>query len=81
MLGICISKVRYTISYTPLQPQEYLENIGVEFRSKGAESEEISELPLEEAEVLGQLSEEVSGEVLGWTEHMVVLGISGRGLE
>ena len=45
------------------------------------ELEEISELPLEEAEVLEQPLEEVSGEVLGWKEHMVVLGIAGRGLE
>ena len=44
-------------------------------------SEEISELPLEEVEVLEQASEEILGEVLGWKEHMVVLGIAGRDLE
>ena len=45
----------------------------MEFRLKGAELEEISELPLEEAEVLEQASEEISGEVLGWKDHVVVL--------
>ena len=54
-----------------LQPQEYPENIGAEFGLEGAESEEVSELPFEE----------VSGEVLGWKEHVVVLGTAGRGLE
>ena len=43
--------------------------------------EEVSRLPLEEAEVLEQPLEGVSGEVLGWKEHVVVLGIAGRGLE
>ena len=64
-----------------LQPWEYLENIRAEFRSEGAESEEIFELPLEEVGVLEQPSEEVSGEVLGWKECVAVLGIAGRGLE
>ena len=64
-----------------LQPQEYPENIGVEFGSEGAESEEIFKLPLEEVEVSEQASEEISGEVLGWKEHVVVLGIAGRDLE
>ena len=63
------------------QPQEYLENIRVEFGLEGVELEEIFELPLEEAEVLEQPLEEVLGEVLGWKECMVVLGIAGRGLE
>ena len=44
-------------------------------------SEEIFKLPLEEAEVLEQPLEEVLGEVLGWKERVVVLGIAGRGLE
>ena len=38
------------------------------------ELEEVSELPLEEEEVLEWLLEEILGEVLGWKEHMVVLG-------
>ena len=48
---------------------------------EGAESEEISELPSKEVEVLEQALEEISGEVLGWKEHMVVLGIAGRDSE
>ena len=56
-------------------------NVGVEFRSQGVESEEISELPSEEVEVLEQASEEILGEVLGWKERVVVLGIAGRDLE
>ena len=55
-----------------LQPQEYPENIGAEFRSEGVESEEISKLPSEEVEVSEQASE-VLGEVLGWKECVVVL--------
>ena len=69
------------VTPSPLQPQEYLENIGVEFVLEGAESEEVSELPLEEAEVSEQPIEEVLGEVLGWKEHVVVMGIAGRGSE
>ena len=53
----------------------------MEFGSKGTESEEISELPSEEAEVSEQPLEEVLGEVLGWKECVVVLEIAGRGLE
>ena len=45
------------------------------------ESKGIFVLPSEEVDVLEQPSEEVSGEVLGWKEHVVVLGIAGRGLE
>ena len=63
-----------------LQPQEYPENIGAEFRSEGVESEEIPKLPSEEVEVSEQASE-VLDEVLGWKECVVVLGIAGRDLE
>ena len=45
------------------------------------ESEEVSELPLEEVEVLEQSSEGVSDEGLEWRECAVVLGTAGRGLE
>ena len=48
---------------------------------EGVESEEVSKLPLEEAEVLEQPEEGVSGEGLEWKEHAVVLGTAGRGLE
>ena len=63
-----------------LQPQENPENIRVEFGSEGVELKEIFKLPLEEAEVSEQPLE-VLGEVLGWKEHVVVLGIAGRGSE
>ena len=66
---------------SPLQPQEFPKDIGVQVGLEGAELEEISELPLEEVEVSEWPSEEVSGEVLGWKECMVVLEITGRGLE
>ena len=64
-----------------LQLQKYPENVGVEFRSEGAELEEVSELPSDKVEVLEESLEEVLGEVLGWKEHMVVFGTAGRGLE
>ena len=66
---------------SPLQTWEYLENVGVELGLEGVESEEVSELPLEEVEDSEQPFEEVSGEALGWKEHMVVMGIAGRGSE
>ena len=64
-----------------LQPWEYLENVRVEFRLDGVESEEISKVPSEEVEVSEQASEEISGKVLGWKECMVMLGIAGRDSE
>ena len=48
---------------------------------EGVEFEEVSELPLEEVEVLEQPSEGVSGKGSEWKEHAVVLGTAGRGLE
>ena len=48
---------------------------------EGTESEEVSELPLEEVEVLEQSSEGVSDEGLEWRECTVVLGTAGRDLE
>ena len=66
---------------SPLQPQAYPENIRVEFGSEDVELEEVSKLPLEEVEVLEQPLKEVLGEVLGWKECVIVLGIAGRGLE
>ena len=53
----------------------------MEFRLEGAESEEVSKLPLEEVEVSELPSEEALGEALGWKEHAVVLEIARRGLE
>ena len=46
----------------------------MEFGSEGAESKEVSELPLEEAEVSEWPSEGVLGEGLEWKERAVVLG-------
>ena len=45
---------------SPLQLQEYPENIGAEFGLEGVELEEVSELPSEEAEVSEQPLEGVS---------------------
>ena len=45
------------------------------------ESEEVSGLPLEEAELLEQPLEGVSGEGLEWKERTVALGTAGRGSE
>ena len=47
---------------SPLWLGEFPKNIGVDFRSEGAESKEVSELPEEEAEVSEQPSEGMSGE-------------------
>ena len=53
----------------------------MEFGSEGVDSEEISDLPLEEVEVSEQALEEILGEVLGWKEHMVVSGVAGKDSE
>ena len=66
---------------SPLQLGESPRNIGAEFRSEGVESEEVSKLPSEEAEVSEQSSEGVLDEGLEWREHAVVLGTAGRGSE
>ena len=65
---------------SPLRLGESPRNIGVEFGSEGMESEEVSELPSEEGEVLEQ-SSEVSDEGSEWRECAVVLGTAGRDLE
>ena len=69
------------VTLTPLWLGESLKSVGAEFRSEGAESEEVSGLPLEEAEVSEQPLEGVSGEGSEWKEHVVVLGTAGRGSE
>ena len=53
----------------------------MEFGSEVAESEEVSELPLEKVEVSEQPLEGVLGEGSEWKEHAAVLGTAGRGLE
>ena len=44
---------------SPLRLRESLKNVGPELGPEGAESEEVSELPLEEVEVSEQPSEAV----------------------
>ena len=52
------------VTLSPLQLGEFLKNIGLDFGSEGAESEEVSGLPLEEVELLEQRLEGVW--VRGW---------------
>ena len=69
------------VTLSPLWLRESLKNVRVEFGLEGVESEELSGLPSEEAEVSEQPLEGVSGEGSEWKEHVVALGTSGRGLE
>ena len=69
------------VTLSLLRLGESLKNVRVESRSEGVESKEVSGLPSEEAEVLEQPSEGVSGEGSEWKEHAVVLGTAGRGSE
>ena len=66
---------------SPLRLGEFQKNVRPDFRSEGAESKEVSGLPLEEVEVLEQPSEGMSGEGSEWKECAVVLGTAGRGSE
>ena len=67
------------IALSPLQLRESLKNIRVESRLEGAESEEVSKLPFEEAEVSEQPLEGASGEGSEWKEHVLVLKGLGIG--
>ena len=69
------------VALSPLQLRESLKSVRLEFRSEGVESEEVSGLLSEEAEVSEQPSEGVLGKGLEWKEHVVVLGTAGRGSE
>ena len=69
------------VALSPLQLGGFLKNIGPDFGSEGAESKEVSGLPLEEVELSEQPSEGVSGKGLEWKECVVVLGTAGRGSE
>ena len=69
------------VTLSPLWLGESPKSVRLEFRSEGAESEEVSKLLLEEAEVSEQHLEGVSDEGSEWREHAVVLGIAGRDLE
>ena len=66
---------------SPLWFREFLKNVRPDFRSEGAESEEVSGLPSEEAEVSEQPSEGMLGEGSEWKERAVALGTAGRGSE
>ena len=85
-MGITLSPLRFGESPKNVRAEFGLE--GVESRSEGAESgsegvksKEVSELHLEEVEVLEQPLEGVSGEGSEWKECVVVLGTAGRGSE
>ena len=69
------------VTLTPSRLGESLKNVRAEFRSEGAESEEVFGLLLEEVEVSEQPLEGVLGERLEWKDRAVVLGPAGRGLE
>ena len=69
------------VALSPLWLRESPKNIRVELGLEGAESEEVSRLPLEEVEVSEQPLEGVSGKGSEWKEHAVALGTAGRGLE
>ena len=69
------------VTLSLLRLRESPRNVGAEFGSEGAESEEVSRFPSEEVEVSEQPSERVSGEGSEWKERAVVLGTAGRGSE
>ena len=56
------------VALSPLRLGESPKDIEPEFRLEGAESEEVSGLPLEEVEVSEQPSERVLGEGSEWKE-------------
>ena len=66
---------------SPLWLGEFPKNVGVDFRSESADSEEVSGLPSEEAEVSEQPLEGMLVEGSEWKEHAGALGTAGWGLE
>ena len=60
---------------------EFLKNVGADFGSESADSEEVSGLPLEEAEVSERPSEGMLVEGSEWEEHAGALGAAGWGSE
>ena len=66
---------------SPLWLGEFLKNVGADFGSESADSEEVSGLPSEEAEVSEWPSEGMSFEGSEWKEHAGALGTAGWGLE
>ena len=69
------------VALTPLRLGESPKSVGAEFGSEGVESKEVFGLLSEEAEVLEQPLEGVSGKGSEWKERVVALGTAGRGLE
>ena len=67
--------------YLHLQLGEFLKNVGADFGLESADSEEVSRLPSEEAEVLEWPSEGMSVEGSEGEEHVGALGTAGWGLE
>ena len=61
------------VALSPLWLRGFTKNVGLEFGSECAESEEVSRLPSEEAELPEQPSEGVLGEGLEWKECAVAL--------
>ena len=66
------------VTLSSLRLRGFPKNVGPDFGSEGADSEEVSGSPSEEAELLEQPSEGMSGEGLEWKEHAVALGAAGR---
>ena len=66
---------------SPLWLREFPKNVGVDFGLESADSEEVSRLPSEEAEVLERPSEGMSAEGSEWEEHAGALGTAGWGSE
>ena len=66
------------VALTPSWLRESLKNVGAEFGLEGVESKEVSGSLLEEAEVLEQPLEGVSGKRLEWKECAVALGTARR---
>ena len=69
------------VTLSPLQLGGFPKNVGPDCGSEGAESEEVSGLPLEEVELSEQPLEGVLGKGLEWEGSMVALGAAGRGSE
>ena len=66
---------------SPLWLREFPKNIGADFGLESADSEEVSRLPLEEAEVSERPLEGMSVKGSEWEEHAGALGTAGWGLE
>ena len=66
---------------SPLRLREFPKNVRADFGSESADSEEVSGLPSEEAEVSERPLEGMSVEGSEWGEHAGALGTAGWGSE